>query len=273
MSFSDLPSQQKEELLNTSIHAALNAGKAILEVYESEFAVEHKDDKSPLTLADKRGHEEIMQVLESTGMPVLSEEGRSIPYDERSQWPMFWMVDPLDGTKEFVKRNGEFTVNIALIEGGTPVLGVIYVPVKQVLYFGHKEFGAYKQQNVETYGKLSAYQRAEIAERLPAESKDRDYTIVASRSHMSADTEAFIEERRAEHGNLELTSIGSSLKICLVAEGSADVYPRYAPTMEWDTAAGHAIALCVNKDILDKKTGRSMVYNKRDLLNNWFVVE
>lgn len=273
MSFSDLPSPQKEQLLNTVIKAALNAGKAILEVYESEFAVEHKDDKSPLTLADKRGHEEIVKVLESTGLPVLSEEGRSIPYEERSQWPMFWMVDPLDGTKEFVKRNGEFTVNIALIDGGDPVLGVIYVPVKHVLYFAHKGFGAYKEQNVETYDGRSAYQRAENAERLPAERNNRNYTVVASRSHMSSETEAFIEGRRAEHGALELTSIGSSLKICLVAEGSADVYPRYAPTMEWDTAAGHAIAVCAEKDILDKTTGKSMVYNKPDLLNNWFIVE
>ncbi len=273
MNFSELPAQQKEHLLNTAIEAAILGGKEILGVYESDFAVEHKDDKSPLTLADKKSHEIIFEKLTSTDLPILSEEGREIPYDERSAWPMFWMVDPLDGTKEFVKRNGEFTVNIALIDGNNPVLGVIYVPVTEVLYFGHTGFGSFKLSQVETHSGWSAYRVAENADRLPVASKDRIFTIVASRSHMSPETEAFIERKREEHGALELTSIGSSLKICLVAEGSADVYPRYAPTMEWDTAAGHAIAVCANKDVLDRTTGKSMVYNKSDLLNNWFIVQ
>lgn len=273
MNFSDLSAQEKEHLLNTAIEAAILGGVEILKVYESDFAVEHKEDKSPLTLADKKAHEIIFEKLTFTNIPILSEEGREIPFEERSQWPQFWMVDPLDGTKEFVKRNGEFTVNIALIDGQDPVLGVIYVPVKKILYYGYVGLGAYKLYNVETYDAKAAYQRAVNAERLPVENKDRKFTIVASRSHMSPETEAFIEGKRAEHGELEMTSIGSSLKICLVAEGSADVYPRYAPTMEWDTAAGHAIAVCANKDILDRTTGKSMVYNKSDLLNNWFIVE
>ena len=273
MNFSNRSAEQKEHLLNIAIEAAILGGKQILDVYESDFAVEHKDDKSPLTLADQKAHEVIEECLKKTEFPILSEEGRSIPYEERSQWPMFWMVDPLDGTKEFVKRNGEFTVNIALIDGENPVLGVIYVPVKKILYYGYVGLGGYKLYNVETYQREMAYERAESAERLPVVGQDRKFTVVASRSHMSAETEAFIEGKRKEHGELELTSIGSSLKICLVAEGSADVYPRYAPTMEWDTAAGHAIAVCADKDILDKTTGKSMVYNKRDLLNNWFIVE
>ena len=186
------------------------AGKEILEVYESDFAVEHKDDKSPLTLADKRGHLKIMSYLENTHYPVLSEEGKHMSYDERKEGIAFWLVDPLDGTKEFIKRNGEFTVNIALVENGVPVMGVIYVPVKDTIYIGSEE-GAFKY---EAYAAGSSRKEA-----LPLPKGNRSYTVVGSRSHMSPETEAFFEEKKKEYGEVEVMAVGSSLKLCMVAEG------------------------------------------------------
>lgn len=253
-----------KELLNIAVEAAVAAGAEIMEVYESEFAVEHKEDKSPLTLADQKGHLKIMSFLENTDYPVLSEEGKHLPYEERKEWGRFWLVDPLDGTKEFIKRNGEFTVNIALIENGTPIMGVIYVPVKDVLYVGSSE-GAYK---IETY---AAGGREQIS--LPIPKDDRPYTVVGSRSHMSAETEAFFEEKKQEHGEVEVMAVGSSLKLCMVAEGKADAYPRYAPTMEWDTGAGHAIALAAGFEVLKYNSEERLSYNKEDLLNPWFLVK
>lgn len=262
-----------KELLSLAIKAAYQGGLEILDVYNSNFAVEHKDDKSPLTLADKRAHLKIIEYLETTGIPVLSEEGRSIPFEERSTWKRFWMVDPLDGTKEFVKRNGEFTVNIAMIEDGQAVGGVIYVPVKKELYIGLAGVGAYKVENytTESPSNFDAVAAAGIA--LPRPNDSRPYTAVGSRSHKSPETEAFFEELKKAHGEIEVVSMGSSLKICLVAEGVADIYPRFAPTMEWDTAAGHAIARGAGREIVDHSTSLPMRYNKENLLNNWFIVQ
>ncbi len=240
--------------------AAIQGGKEILDVYHSDnFEVEKKGDQSPLTLADRKAHLAIMEVLEASGIPVLSEEGKEIPYEERKNWKRLWIVDPLDGTKEFIKRNGEFTVNIALIDNGIPLLGVIYVPVKNELYSGASGMGARKVQNGESIA-------------IPIVQKARKYRAVGSRSHMSPETQNFLENLKKEHGEVEIVSMGSSLKICLVAEGTADVYPRFAPTMEWDTAAGHAIAKAAGKSLIDVKTNQEMVYNRKDLLNNWFVV-
>jgi 3'(2'), 5'-bisphosphate nucleotidase len=259
-----------KNLISTAIEAAYLGGLEILDVYESDFAVETKDDKSPLTLADKKAHLKIVEIL-GENLPVLSEEGKSIEFTERSGWDRFWMVDPLDGTKEFVKRNGEFTVNIALIEDGKSVGGVIYVPVKKDLYFGAVGMGSYKISEYEG----DSYQWDELvgkAESLPASNDSAPYRAVGSRSHMSPETEEFFEELKKEHGEIEIVSMGSSLKICLVAEGSANVYPRFAPTMEWDTAAGHAIAKGAGKNIMDHTTQQEMRYNKENLLNNWFIV-
>ena len=257
--------------LPIAIQAAYEGGLEILEVYGSDFAVEVKDDKSPLTLADKNAHKRIMRYLEKTNLPILSEEGKTIPFSERSEWKKFWMVDPLDGTKEFVKRNGEFTVNIALIENGKSTYGVIFVPVKGQLFFGGVGLGAYLVENFqgETFDIEKLKSRGA---RLPVKSDSNGYTAVGSRSHMSPETEAFFDELRAEHGEIDVVSMGSSLKICLVAQGRADIYPRFAPTMEWDTAAGHGIAKGAGKNIIDHKTGEEMAYNKENLLNNWFVV-
>lgn len=259
------------ELIELAIQASIDGGKEILEVYESDFAVETKDDRSPLTLADKNAHLAIMKVLESTGLPILSEEGREMPYSERSSWDAFWMVDPLDGTKEFIKRNGEFTVNIALIKNGVPIAGVIYVPVKKDLYFKNDK-GSYKATDIQVDYSLGMEHLADGAKKLPLSESDRAFRVVGSRSHMSVETEEFVAKLKDQHDDIEIVSMGSSLKICLVAEGSADVYPRFAPTMEWDTAAGHAIVLGAGKTVTDYTTGQAMRYNKENLLNNWFVV-
>ncbi len=272
-----------EDLVDAGVEAALAAGEQIMEVYGSAFDVELKDDRSPLTEADKRAHLAIAKILERTGLPVLSEEGRSISPEERQKWKRYWLVDPLDGTKEFVKRNGEFTVNIALMQrddeptgplgAAVPIAGILYVPVKQVLYFAWQGGGAYRQSGVATLEEDAAYERAAKSTRLPLSRPDQPYTIVASRSHQSAETEAFIRNAEKEHGKVQLTSMGSALKICLVAEGAADVYPRYAPTMEWDTAAGHAIANEAGHRLIDVSTNAPMRYNKHELVNNWFIVQ
>jgi len=249
-----------EELRELAEQAAIKGGEAIIEVYNSDdFGVESKDDNSPLTRADKNAHLAIMEFLTQTDIPVLSEEGRAVPFEERKDWDRLWIVDPLDGTKEFIKRNGEFTVNIALIEKGVPIMGIIYVPVKEQLYSGLVGSGCTKTENGKTID-------------LPIPKGDRNFRAVGSRSHMSAETEAYFNELKAEHGEVEVVSMGSSLKICLVAEGVADVYPRFAPTMEWDTAAGHGIASAAGKNLMDYSTQKEMVYNREELLNNWFVV-
>ncbi len=254
--------------------ASVEAGKAILKVYETDFEVESKSDNSPLTRADTEAHNKICAILEASGLPILSEEGKSIPYAERKGWDYFWMVDPLDGTKEFVNRNGEFTVNIALIEKGYPMAGVIYIPVTDELFLGLPEVGALKFSKVSSLIQEMKTPASFMAQgsKLPLEQKERPYTVVCSRSHMSSETEAFIEELRARHGHLEYASRGSSLKLCMVAEGKADIYPRFAPTMEWDTAAGQAIAECSGASVIHSLTMDRLGYNKEKLLNPWFIV-
>jgi len=264
---------EMKELINVAITAAIEGGKEIMEVYASEIAVEMKEDKSPLTLADQKAHLAIMSHLESTALPILSEEGRDIEFQERNKWERFWMVDPLDGTKEFIKRNGEFTVNIALIESGVPIAGVIYVPVREELYVGIQSEGAYKLSNVTSRDEVELEQMKSKGLGLPVINSDRPYMVVGSRSHMSPETQSFIDGLKAEYGDVDIVSMGSSLKICLVAEGAADVYPRFAPTMEWDTAAGHGIALGAGCEIMDVSTGSPMRYNKENLLNNHFIVQ
>ena len=259
------------ELLIKAINASIKGGHAIMDVYASDFAVEHKDDKSPLTLADKNCNEVIENHLLVTDIPFLSEEGATITYSERKDWEYSWLVDPLDGTKEFVKRNGEFTVNIALIHNGNPIMGVIYVPVKKELYFAMEGLGSYKVrvnsviENLETLISSS--------DSLPIEHKRANYVIVGSRSHMSAETELFFDEMKEKHGNIEILAVGSSLKLCMVAEGKADAYPRYAPTMEWDTGAGHAIARYAGFSVKEYNSTADVVYNKENLLNPWFLVK
>jgi 3'(2'), 5'-bisphosphate nucleotidase len=279
---------QYEKLILTALPAAKRAGEAILDVYGSDFAVEQKDDKSPLTLADKRSHEIIMDVLEQTvtvnngTVPVLSEEGRGIPFEERKEWEYFWLVDPLDGTKEFVKRNGEFTVNIALIRKHEPVLGIIYIPVKDVFYFAAKDFGTYKLENSESLfdnlvdnwvDNLSIKELLDKSQRLPlTDSYDLPLTVIGSRSHASIEFSEFVKLLNEKYEKVEFIHSGSSLKFCLVAEGAADVYPRFGPTMEWDTAAGQAIVEQANGKVIDIQTREPLKYNKNNLLNHFFIV-
>lgn len=254
------------------VQASINAGLAILEVYESDdFGVEIKGDDSPLTKADKASHEEIVKVLErGFEFPILSEEGKISTYEERSKWNQFWLIDPLDGTKEFIKRNGEFTVNIALIENGVPLEGVIYVPVTRTLYFGDQKNGAFKVENCpENVSDISK----EMIQSLPIKEERNAYVMVGSRSHMSNETLSYMKEMEVEHGKVEVLSRGSSLKLCMVAEGKADAYPRYAPTMEWDTGAGDAICRAAGCKVTQYKTDTPLEYNKEKLLNPWFLVK
>lgn len=260
-----------------AVRAALDAGAAIMEIYtnpDADFGIERKADNSPLTIADRCANRVITGQLSALPYPVLSEEGRMIPAEERRQWKELWIVDPLDGTKEFIKRNGEFTVNIAFVKEGVPEAGVIYVPVSKQLYFADSVSGAYKVEGItalqadDTWDTLRAR-----AHRLPYAESQRDaFVIVASRSHLNAETQAYIDEMKQRYPCVETVSKGSSLKMCLIAEGKADVYPRFAPTMEWDTAAGHAIVRAAGGEVYQAGKDVPLSYNKEDLLNPWFVV-
>jgi len=275
----------KNELyIMKAIQASIEAGAAILEVYHSDFIVEHKVDKSPLTLADKRSHEIIVRHLKEFNIPVLSEEGKEISYEERKMWNTLWIVDPLDGTKEFVKRNGEFTVNIALIRDGKPELGVVLAPEKGTLYLSAKGMGTYRlddslrmdwtgPHSQDIRESLSLNQLIDQSTRLLSDhSRLVAYTIVGSRSHPSKELEAFVEDKRKQYSDVEFISAGSSLKFCLLAEGKAHIYPRLGPTMEWDTAAGQAVAENAGAEVYRYDDEKPLTYNKANLLNPWFVV-
>ena len=259
--------------LKIAVQAAVHGGSEIMKIYEKEdLGVVYKDDESPLTLADTKCNDIINSYLIKTDYPIISEENRQLDYSERKDWHVCWIVDPLDGTKEFVKRNGEFTVNIALVKDGKPILGVIYVPDTKELYIADVN----NKQAVKII--LNSHQ-------VDVESIDLDehkigpknddinkVRIVGSRSHMSEATEAFVASLSNENNSVEIVSKGSSLKFCLVAEGKADVYPRFAPTMEWDTAAGQAICEATGLEVISKDTDQPLLYNKENLLNPWFIV-
>jgi 3'(2'), 5'-bisphosphate nucleotidase len=260
-----------DKLIEIAIKASVEAGKAIMEIYNTDFNIEYKDDSSPLTTADNTSHHIISGHLELTGLPILSEEGKHLSYEERKDWQQFWLVDPLDGTKEFIKKNGEFTVNIALINHGEPIAGVIYVPVSDVLYVGIENLGASKLLSTDEFeGSIEDLRKKAI--NLPENKTGDAFRVVASRSHLSKETEAFIEKLKKDYKNIQTVSKGSSLKLCLIAEGAADIYPRFAPTMEWDTGAGHAIVRASGGRVVmaDDET-KEIVYNKESLLNPWFI--
>ncbi|MFN2312536.1 MAG: 3'(2'),5'-bisphosphate nucleotidase CysQ [Spirochaetia bacterium] len=305
--------RDKPELLKSyldlSLRAAVAAGFEILDVYAKDFEVDFKADDTPLTEADRRAHTVISRMLAAPGspagadaapagagagqgaagsgaapaaLPILSEEAAHQPFAERAEWGAFWLVDPLDGTKEFVKRNGEFTVNIALVENGEPIMGVVYAPHLGELYWGGVGLGAFKLRNnspsrFHVMADSATLTKHGTALPDPAAGRTRSngqrpFTVVASRSHMSPETEAFVQEQRAAHPELQLVSAGSALKLCLVAEGSADLYPRFAPTMEWDTGAGHAVAAAAGCSVDEYPAGTPLRYNKENLVNPWFLV-
>jgi 3'(2'), 5'-bisphosphate nucleotidase len=265
-----------KKLLTLATKASLIAGKEINKIYQgTDFEIEQKEDETPLTLADRKSHEIIDNYLRKTDYPILSEEGKDIPYEERKKWEFFWLVDPLDGTKEFIKKNGEFTVNIALIQNGRPVMGVVYAPYVRELYFGCEKFGAYKLENATEeccdFSDLNELMKEGL--NLPLTEKHSNFVVVASRSHLNDETKEYIDSLRRKHQNIEFISKGSSLKICMVAEGKANVYPRFAPTMEWDTAAGHAVAVSAGFKVTRKDEVTPLEYNKEELRNPWFIVK
>jgi len=260
------------ELTQLAIKAAIEASKEILTIYQSDdFKIEKKKDNSPLTKADKTAHKIISSILKESNIPILSEEGKSIPYETRKHWDKLWIVDPIDGTKEFIKRNGEFTVNIALVKNNTPVIGVVIAPASGVIYFSEKNVGSFK--SIVNFDFLKLDNILSKAKTLPIYNKFGTFTVLVSRSHLSKETEAYIENLKAKHGKVKFMSMGSSLKICLVAERKANCYPRFAPTMEWDTAAGHAICKFAGCKLTDVKTKQEMIYNRKELTNNWFIVQ
>lgn len=247
--------------LKDIVRIAKEAGDAIMEIYEKDFTIEYKDDKSPLTEADLKSNEIICSALTNLypNIPIISEENKEVPYIARKIWDYFWLIDPIDGTKEFIKKTGEFTVNIALIYKDVPVLGVVYAPVLKDMYFSKKDMGAYKND-----------------ERLPIKQNiepEKELNVVASISHLSEETKTFIDELAFCTVKLNLVSKGSSLKLCMVAEGTADIYPRLAPTMEWDTGAAHAIVLESGKQVVQYENDKPLVYNKENLLNPSFIVK
>lgn len=240
--------------INEIKNIALKAGKAIMQVYERDFAIYEKEDKSPLSEADLLSNTIICKALAKFNLPILSEENSIISFEERKNWEYFFLVDPLDGTKEFIKRNGEFTVNIALIHKQSPVLGVVYAPALNLMYSAKKGEGAFKNDEL-----------------LPLALNKDTYKIVASKSHMSDETKDFIDKLEVDKKK-ELISMGSSLKLCLVASDEADIYPRLAPTMEWDTAAADAIVREAKKMSYDFYSKKPLLYNKENLKNPYFVV-
>jgi 3'(2'), 5'-bisphosphate nucleotidase len=264
-------------LLFKAILASVEAGKEILKIYDTAFAVEYKEDDTPLTKADQNASEKIISFLADTNIPVLSEEGEHFTFEKRKLLNELWIVDPLDGTKEFVKRNGEFTVNIALVQRNKPVLGVIYSPVFKDLYFAADGIGSFKVGRhdlipvINDLHDFSLEQLIALAKKLPAGSYPEVFTLVASRSHLSKEIYAYIEEQKLKHGDVNIVNTGSSIKMCWVAEGLANEYPRYGPTMEWDTAAGQAILENAGCELIDLSTNQPMKYNRPELRNNSFV--
>jgi len=267
--------QEIINLLLSAIVTSVDAGAKIMEVYNSnDFQVNLKSDRTPLTLADKVAHEVIKESLSKTYIPVLSEEGRNILFEERKNWEYFWIVDPLDGTKEFIKRNGEFTVNIALLQNGYPILGVIYVPVTNELYYSLEGRGAYKESGISNVNikdfKAENLFRQET--KLPQSISRKEVVVVESRSHTSTETYEYIEMLSKKVGDIKTIPCGSSLKMCMIAEGNADIYPRLSLSSEWDTAAGQAIVEGAGFQVISYETNERIRYNKEELLNPWFIV-
>ena len=260
-----IPKKFQEIDLEILIDAVKQAGEEILKIYATDFTVEIKGDASPLTAADQAANEVLMDYVakNTSEIPVISEENKAIDYSDRKDWKRFWLIDPLDGTKEFVNKNGEFTVNIALIEDGSPILGAVYQPTTKTFYLGISEEASYK---IDADGVVTTIKNKKHY------SERDEVIVVASRSHLSDDVVKFVDELKAQGKSVEVLSAGSSLKFCLVAEGKAHVYPRLGPTMEWDTGAAHAVALGAGLDVTHAETKLPLEYNKENLLNPYFIV-
>ncbi len=253
--------------LERLVEIARKAGDEIMKIYVRDFSVEIKSDNSPLTEADKKSNAVILDALTKSypGIPFISEETKHTSFAERKNWERYWLIDPLDGTKEFIKKNGEFTVNIALIKNGKPVVGIVYAPALNKMYYAAEGIGAFTY-NVTT-------NKFEPIANHTHYSEKKNVVVVASRSHLTDETLQFVERLKAMGKEVTFISSGSSLKFCLVAEGKADVYPRFGPTSEWDTAAAQAVAICAGKKVIDFQTKEALKYNKEILLNPYFIVE
>jgi 3'(2'), 5'-bisphosphate nucleotidase len=254
---------------NIDIHKinsiAQKAGDEIMKIYQQDFEVDYKADNSPITKADIKSNEIITESLKDLHpeIPILSEENKQISYKIRKNWEYFWLIDPLDGTKEFVKTNGEFTVNIALIYKNMPVLGIVYAPALNLIYYAQKDRGAFKQEKNKKPQRLPIYNHI----------RNDILKVVVSKSHYNQETKKFVDNLKNQYEKIEFINIGSSLKFCLIAEGKADIYPRLAPTMEWDTAAGQAVVEEAGGEVVKFKIKTSLKYHKEDLLNPWFITK
>ena len=267
---------QADFFFESAFNAALRAGAGIMDIYngEQEFLVNLKSDNTPITEADRRSHETIKDYLSRTRIPLMSEEGRDLLYEERCGWDLYWLVDPLDGTLEFIKRTGEFTINIALMVNNRPTVGVVYVPTSGRIYFAIEGRGAWKRigmiPNPNAQMNISEIMRG--AEPLPQTDGANSPKVVAlSRSHISPDTHVVVDSLKEKFGKIEILTQGSSLKLCLVAEGLVDIYPRTTPTSEWDTAAGECILNEAGGSIRELEHNSTLNYNKPTLINPNFI--
>lgn len=272
-----LDKQIREYLLPQCFNAAVKAGAAIMKIYKhDDYHIDLKSDHTPITIADKMAHNTIKECLGPTRIPVLSEEGREMLYDERRNWEMFFVVDPLDGTKEFIKGNNEFTVNIALMMNNECIASALYVPYHCKMYVAARGLGAYLIRDVKPQedSSLSQQQIEQMLERLPLKSAEHnEFRVAVSRSHQTPETHERIEQIRKSHPDLKLIEQGSSYKFCLLAEGSIDYYVRTTNTYEWDTAAGELILAEAGGKTLSYPEGKALGYNKEDLRNPWFEAQ
>ena len=244
-----------------ALQAAIEASKKIMSVRKGDYSIELKSDDSPVTDADEAAHSVIKKHLVETPFPVLSEEGKKAHYEIRKDWEKLWIVDPLDGTRAFINGRNEFTVNIALVENGIPILGVIAIPVEEKVYWASTGNGAFRAH----------FSDLKNTTRLPDETGNHPYRVTVSRTHLEKRTQAFVDDLRSDHPDLKLVKSASALKFCILADGLADCYPRFSPCMEWDTAAGQILLTETGKELIDLATGKPMVYNRKNLKNGPFI--
>jgi len=259
-------------LFETALSAILEASAEIMKIYgQNQFDLKYKSDESPVTQADIKSSEIICKYLEKTGLPIICEETNIEDYTTRKSWEYFWLVDPLDGTKEFISRNGEFTINVALVHLKMPILGLLTIPAKGLLYWGDKQNGAYRIKLSDIH-QIDYNELCQKAVKLPIVKKTKSLRVMVSRSHLDDKTMDYIQELRTKHKKVECISAGSSLKFCYIAEGEADIYLRFSPTMEWDTAAGHAIIEASGAYMVQMPSKSAFYYNKKSLRNEGFIV-
>ena len=252
-----------DDFINVALDAAVLAGEKIMEVYNASAYIdfESKNDNSPLTIADKKSHDTIVSMLKKTGTHIISEESESIDYQIRKKWKEYWLIDPLDGTKEFIKKNGEFTVNIALIKNNSPFIGIVYCPVKKILYWN--------DSNKNVFKKIIGKEKKQLNKRKKIDQGEKNLRVIVSRSHLNEDTTQYIKKLN----DPQLISCGSSLKFLYIADNKADIYPRFGPTMEWDTAAAHSILKALDIMVTNLEDKRELSYNKKNLLNPYFLIK